>query len=152
MINTPPLYIGIDPGRHGAAGWMCGEFVGVFLIQPKGRGIDVDTFEADLAEVIGCFEESPLQVAVEWPVAAQTWGGLARPGMADAAMKLALQAGQIDGVVQQFHPRRVEHVFPNVWKGRLGLAGKIDDAKSAQGRKFFSLYYPDHMHLITRTG
>ncbi len=147
--RPPTLHIGIDPGRSGAIGWICGEYAGVFNIKPKGRGICIDSAEADLYELCAAFEGHKLQVAIEWPVAPRIWSGGQSGMTAEAFGKLSLQVGQLDAVVQRLKPSRTEHVYPHVWKGRLGLAGKIDDAKSTQGARLWRTLYPQHSGLIT---
>lgn len=139
-------YVGIDPGFSG----------GIVSMNAKG---EIDSYHEmpvfkhkeqtevnahKLAFILTRYvtNYSGILVGVEWnsPRAFQN---------AASQWKFALQHGEIQAILDE-HEANWVRIPPQLWKGRLGLPGKVDDPKSEAATAYFLKHYPDYGKLIRK--
>lgn len=132
-------YIGIDPGRKGAIGFISdeGTIIKVWDMPPEqNRGIDL----SEWAIIFGDLYNKHVKIALEW--------NQGRPhDVPDFAFRFGLQTGQIDGWLKA-KGYDVVHLSPQRWKPYFGLPGKQDDPHSIVGCELFDRCYPTSGHLV----
>lgn len=125
--HAKSVWIGIDPGQHGAIGALNerGEYLWVRDMPTIGQG---RAGEFDILEICNIVEEvarsSDPRVLLEWPAT--------RPDeAAESSKRFGVGLGILAGAfgMAGMVPQRVA---PNKWKGRLGLKGKAHDPLAAR--------------------
>lgn len=113
------VWVGIDPGVHGAVGALNekGEFLWVVDMPTRGEGRSGEFDLAGITDIVCEVARSPdPHVRLEWP---QT-----RPDEApESSKRFGVGMGILEGMFA-FAGCPALRVAPNKWKGRLGLKGK----------------------------
>jgi hypothetical protein len=131
-------FIGIDPGRQGGIALMSGDEIRVWpMPEEQCRGIDL---RALMSILFGQIPAGKAKIGLEW--------NTARPGeVPDFAMRFGIQSGELRALCFA-RWGECDLIFPQVWKLKLGLRGKVDDPHSRDGERYFLEHYPQWPHLI----
>lgn len=138
-------YVGIDPGFHGAIGVVAqnGTVDGVWDLPTTGSGrardFDVPAIDSLLCRLEAGYDD--VQVGLEWPTT--------RPGEgAERSARFGRGLGILEALLHVRFGSRWKKVAPNLWKGRLGVPGKMNPDASKLARRLFTTYYPQDEHRI----
>lgn len=140
-------YIGIDPGFTGAVGKIsaAGDQVEVWDIPTRLRGNENRYRAYHLPKLYSMLRAvlfgEPLTVGMENPTSRPEDG-------AERMLRFGRGLGNIESTILAITGREPEWIAPNLWKGRLGLLGKEQDAKSELGVLLFKRYYPSFTELL----
>ena len=125
-----PLWVGIDPGFFGAIAVIdeSSKFISCHdmpITGDEGRQSEIDCEKlAKIVEKVVTSYPVKSTVLLEWP---QT-----RPDEApESSKRFGVGLGLLEGMFA-YTGNRPKRVAPNQWKGRLGLAGKLDDPQAAK--------------------
>jgi hypothetical protein len=141
-MQQSSLFCGVDPGFSGA---LCalsvdGRFARVWHMPVKHqnfRSLDL----VGLTEIVSEIAALPVvKVGLENPTT--------RPGEgAERCFRFGRGIGNIE---MAFEMASIPYVLiaPNLWKGRLGIPGKIDDPLSHEATRYFDGHFPQHSRLI----
>ena len=139
------FYAGIDPGFTGGLAVInskgttvkCWDMPTTSAEKDRQKEIDLDSLYALFRE----FKRRPnLVLGIEWPTT--------RPG---EGAERSERFGRGKGYLHAYaHLLRLPYYLlaPQLWKGRLGLAGKSDPGANRQGAELFDRYYPGFTDLI----
>jgi hypothetical protein len=103
--------------------------------------------DLDLSALANIFLElrqlSSVMIGIEWSTA---WAGSFGNVASDA-----MHFGQQQGVIESFaylHAMEYHKISPQLWLGRLGLAGKQHEGEIERRVNLFENFYPESKHLI----